>query len=120
MQDLSTSCWPSSECTARYCSRRSTEHREHWGSGIVEGREQSQVGLLPIRYMVYTSQAPQAVQITLRNVCAIKYHKEAEDSHEDVDPPEINTRDRPRRMEAIEEWLRGNLGMMKIPLACVL
>ena len=55
-------------------------------------------------YKVCTSWAPQAVQITLQNVCAIKYHKEAEDSHKDVDPPEINMRDLLRMMEAIKKW----------------
>ena len=72
-----------------------------------------------LRYKVHTSRTPQAAQITLPNVCAIKYHKEAEDSHDDVDQPEINMRDWPRMMEAIEEWLRGNLGMTKIPLTYV-
>ena len=56
-------------------------------------------------YKVHTSWTPQVSQITLLNVHAIKYHKEAEDSHDDVDPPEINMRDWPRMMEAIEEWL---------------
>ena len=45
-----------------------------------------------LRYKVHTSRTPQAAQMTLPNVHAIKYHKKAEDSHDDADPPEINTR----------------------------
>ena len=36
-----------------------------------------------------------------------------------MDAPEINARDWPRTIDAIEEWLRGCLGVTKIPLAYV-
>ena len=52
-------------------------------------------------------------------VRALKDYKLWEETHEDVEAPEINPRDWPRTIEAIEEWLRGHLGVTKIPLAYV-
>lgn len=72
-----------------------------------------------LRYKVRTSRGVVATEITLANVRALRNHKEWEAAHEDVDAPEINAKDWPRTMDAIEEYLRGCLGVTKIPLAYV-
>ena len=58
--------------------------------------------------------------ITLDVVQAIRAHKEWEESHDDVEPPEINEKDWAHTFESIDEWLHGCLGeTSKIPLAYV-
>ena len=42
-----------------------------------------------------------------------------EDDHKDVEAPVIDSKDWPRTIDAIEEWLRGYLGVSKILLAYV-
>ena len=54
------------------------------------------------------------------NVRALRTLKDWEEDHDDVETPEINPKDWPRTMESIEEWLRGCLGVTKIPLAYVI
>ena len=59
-------------------------------------------------------------EITLAAVRAMKGQREMEDDHKDVEAPEIDSKDWPRKIDAIEEWLRGCLGVTKIPLAYVI
>ena len=72
-----------------------------------------------LRYKDRTSRGVVAGDVTLANVRALRDHKEWEENHTDVDAPEINTKDWPRTIEAIEEYLRGCLGVSKIPLAYI-
>ena len=44
-------------------------------------------------------------------------HRCWEQDHEDLEPPELNSKDWPRTIESIDEWLKGCLGVSKIPLA---
>ena len=50
----------------------------------------------------------------------MKMHQGGEEGHKDVDPPDFSVKDWPRMIEAVEEWLRGCLGVTKIPLAYVI
>ena len=62
-----------------------------------------------------------AADITLAAVQSIWVHKGWEESHEDVEPPEINEKGWACTFESIYEWLRGCLGeTSKIPLAYVI
>jgi len=72
-----------------------------------------------LRYQKRTSRIPTAAQITLENIRSLRELKEWEEEHKDVEKPEINPKDWPRTIEAIEEYLRGCLGVTKIPLAYV-
>ena len=72
-----------------------------------------------LRYRERTSRDVGVQDITLDNVRTLHEHKDWEEAHEDVDAPTINTRDWPRTIDSIEEWLRGCLGVTKIPLAYV-
>jgi hypothetical protein len=72
-----------------------------------------------LRYKQRTSRTVAPADITLDAVRAFREYKEWEEEHTDVDPPEINAKDWPRTMDAIDEWLRGCLGVTKIPLAYV-
>ena len=72
-----------------------------------------------LKFRTRTSRATTAAQITLDSVRVLRDHREWEKNHKDVDAPEINARDWPRTIDAIEEWLRGCLGVTKIPLAYV-
>ena len=73
-----------------------------------------------LRYKDRTSRDVLAADITLPNVREFRNHREWEDDHKDVDAPELNSRDWPRTIEGIEEWLRGCLGVTKTPLAYVI
>ena len=74
-----------------------------------------------LRFKEYTSRAPDAVSITLGNVCALLDHKKWEETHEDVDTPTLDEKDWPCTIEAIEEGFRGCLrDSSKIPLAYVI
>ena len=72
-----------------------------------------------IRYRGRTSRTCDPSDITLANVRSLRGHKEWEEQHEDLEAPEINPRDWPRTIDSLEEWLRGNLGLTKIPLMYV-
>lgn len=72
-----------------------------------------------LRYKERTSRTVTPDDITLDRVRAYRDHKEWEENHEDVKPPEINARNWPRTIEAIEEYLRGCLGVTGIPLAYI-
>ena len=73
-----------------------------------------------LRYKQRTSRVLAAAEITLDNVRAYHAHKDWEDEHEDTEAPEINPRNWPRTIDAIKNWLRGCLGVSKIPLAYVI
>ena len=73
-----------------------------------------------VRFKHRTSRDVAPAEITLNSVQQYRAHKEWEDKHEDVDAPEINTKDWPRTIDSVEEHLRGCLGATKIPLACVI
>ena len=70
-------------------------------------------------YKSRTSRTVGAADVTLENVRAYRDHKEWEENHKDVEAPEINSKDWPRTIDSIEEYLRGCLGVTKIPLAYV-
>ena len=72
-----------------------------------------------LRFKKRTSRQLDAADITAAAVRAMKPLKDWEESHKDVTSPEIDARDWPRTIEALEEWLRGCLGVTKIPLAYV-
>jgi hypothetical protein len=73
-----------------------------------------------LRYHQRTSRSITPAEVTIDAVRALKVHREWESNHVDVEPPELNAKDWPRTIEAIEEWLRGCLGSTKVPLAYVL
>ena len=73
-----------------------------------------------LRYRDRTSRPLDPALITLDNVRGVKYLKEWEEEHKDVEKPELNSKDWPKTIEAIEEWLCGCLGVTNIPLAYVI
>jgi len=73
-----------------------------------------------LRFGERTSRTVLATDITLDAVRAMKTHREWEENHKDVDPPDFSEKDWPHMIEAVEEWMRGCLGVTKIPLACVI
>lgn len=73
-----------------------------------------------LRHKERTSRAVTAADVTLANVRTLREHHDWEKNHKDVEAPEINAKDWPRTIDAIEEWLRGCLGVTKIPLAYVI
>ena len=72
-----------------------------------------------LRFKDQTSRVVGAPEINLVNVRRLRNHIDWEKSHKDVDTPELSLRDWYRNIESIEEWLRGFLGVTKIPLAYV-
>ena len=72
-----------------------------------------------LRFKYQTSQVVGAPEIDLVNVRRLRNHRDWEKSHKDVDAPELSLRDWSCNIEIIEEWLRGFLGVTKIPLAYV-
>jgi len=74
-----------------------------------------------LRYQDWTSRPLDPALVTLDNVQGITYlSREWEEDHQDVEKPELNAKDWPNTIEAIEEWLHGCLGVTKIPLAYVI
>ena len=57
--------------------------------------------------------------VTLNAVRSLKPHRDWEEDHKDIKPPKINAKDWPRTIETVKEWLRGCLGVAKIPLLYV-
>ena len=55
--------------------------------------------------------------ITVARVCTLHDHRCWEQDHEDQEPPEFNSKDWPRTIELIDEWLKGCLSVSKITLA---
>jgi hypothetical protein len=72
-----------------------------------------------VRYQIRTSRTVQAADITLLSIRALKDHRQWETDHKDVEAPTINVKDWPKTIEGLEEYLRGCLGVTKIPLAYV-
>ena len=72
-----------------------------------------------LRFKDQTSRVVGSPEINLVNVRELRNHRDWEKSHKDVDAPELSLRDWSRNIESIEEWLRGCLGVSKIPLAYV-
>lgn len=72
-----------------------------------------------LRYKERTSRVVAAADVTIDSVRELRHHREWEDAHKDVDPPTIDPKDWPRTIEGLEEYLRGCLGVTKIPLAYV-
>ena len=73
-----------------------------------------------IRFKHQTSRDIEPADIDLNSVRELRDHREWEKDHSDVDPPEINARNWPATIEAIEEYLRGCLGSSGIPLSYVI
>ena len=73
-----------------------------------------------IQYQTRTSRAVNPAEITLENVRMFKDLREWETNQTNPDAPTINEKDWPKTMDAIKEWLRGCLGVTKIPLAYVI
>ena len=73
-----------------------------------------------LRYKEHTSRVVTADMITLASAWELCPYCEWEENHNNVEAPEINAKDWPRTIEAIEEYLRGCLGVQKTPLAYVI
>jgi hypothetical protein len=73
-----------------------------------------------LKYHERTSKVVTADQITIDSVRELRSLKEQEADHKDLDPPELDSKNWPRTIEAMEEWLGGCLGVTKIPLAYVI
>lgn len=73
-----------------------------------------------LRFKERTSRVVTPEMVTLDSIQTMRRFKLWEEQHRDVDPPEINVRDWPRTIEAIQEYLRGCLGDSKLPLAYVI
>ena len=58
--------------------------------------------------------------ITLASVRELQGLRDWEESHKDAEPPEINAKDWPRTIDALQDYFRNCLGTMKIPLAYVI
>ena len=72
-----------------------------------------------LRFKDQTSQVVGAPEMNLVNNRRLRNQRDWEKSHKYVDAPELSLRDWSRNIESIEEWLRGFLGVTKIPLAYV-
>ena len=71
-------------------------------------------------HMHHTSHTITAAGITVMSIWTLCDHHCWEQDHEDLDPSELNAKDWPRTIEAIDKWLKGSLGVLKIPLAYVI
>ena len=72
-----------------------------------------------LRHQERTSRVADAASITLASIRELRDLRDWENQHEDVEAPTINEKDWPTTIEPIEEYLRGCLGITKIPLAYV-
>ena len=72
-----------------------------------------------IRYAQRTSRTLPVADITLDNVRALRKLREGEANHENSKVPEVNEKDWAQTLDAIENFLRGRLGVTKIPLSYV-
>ena len=70
-----------------------------------------------LQYKQRVSRPLTAASLTLVNVRGMQGLKEWEDAHKDVEKAEIDSKDWPRTMEALKEYLRGCLGVNGTPLA---
>ena len=72
-----------------------------------------------LRFKDLTSRVVGSPDINLVNVCALRNQRDWGKSHKDVDAPELSLQEWSRKIESIDEWLQGCLGVSKIPLAYV-
>ena len=73
-----------------------------------------------LRYLERTSRPADANNITLNNVRSFRTHKQWELEQKDVAAPTINMKDWPKTIQSLMEYLKGCLGVTKIPLAYVI
>ena len=73
-----------------------------------------------LRYRTRVSRPKKEHLITLESVRGMKDHHRWEKDHKQVEAPKINPKDWPSTIDSIEEYLRGCLGVTKIPLAYVI
>jgi hypothetical protein len=73
------------------------------------------------RFRDKTSRITTAAELILDPIRSVRGLRDWEDAHKPADPPEkiINPKDWNKTLEGIEEYLRGCLGVTKIPLAYV-
>ena len=72
-----------------------------------------------LRFKDQTSRVVVSSKINLVNVRELRNHRDCEKSHKDVDALELSLQYWSHNIESIDEWLRGCLGLSKIPLAYV-
>ena len=73
-----------------------------------------------VRHQHRVSRVPQATGITLESVRALRQLKENEKAHEEPgEAPKIDATNWPKTLEALEEYLRGHLGVTKVLLSYV-
>lgn len=73
-----------------------------------------------LRFKEKASRVVVPADVTLNAVRKLCDHHNWEKAHKDTEAPKINSRDWPKTIEGIEEWLRGCLGVTGIPLAYVI
>ena len=73
-----------------------------------------------LKYLERTSRQADASNITLANVRSYRAHKQWEMEHKDVAAPTNNMKDWPKTIQSLVEYLKGCLGVTKIPLAYVI
>ena len=73
-----------------------------------------------IRHRVRTSRMVTVQDLTIPNIRVLREQREAEKAHVDsTELPKMNSKDWPKTMDAIRNYLRGFLGITKVPLAYV-
>ena len=73
-----------------------------------------------LRFREKTSRDSDPGVVTLPEIRALRNLRDWEKDHEDPTPPEINSKNWPMTIEAIDEYLRGCLGVTSIPLAYII
>jgi len=99
-------------------TRRAYQHCRH--HCVPVGRSKLEVdSALPEVPGAHSRQAD-ASNITLDNVRSYRAHTQWELEHKDVAAPTINMKDWPKTIQSLVEYLKGCLGVTKIPLAYVI
>jgi len=73
-----------------------------------------------LKYLERTLRLADANNITLNSVRALRTHKQWEAEHKDETSPTISMKDWPKTIQSLVEYLKGCLGVTKIPLAYVI
>ena len=73
-----------------------------------------------LKYLERTSRPADANNITLNTVRSLRTYKQWEMEHKDVTAPTISMKDWPKTIQSLVEYLKGCLGVTKIPLAYVI
>jgi len=73
-----------------------------------------------LKYLERTSRPADTNNITLKSVRALRTHKQWEAEHKDVTAATISMKDWPKTIQSLVEYLKGCLGVTKIPLAYVI